>query len=222
LNRILRVLPTAAFFILATASLAAAEPVTMVFDRAHSEVGFNIRHFFNKTHGRFKDFSGSIVFDPGQLAASTVEVSIVDSTIDTANERRDGDLRGENFFDVAKYPTMTFKSTKVIPGKDANHFQVQGDFTLRGVTKPMTLEVEMLGFGPIAIGGHSMGTQAGFLATTTIKRQDYGIVWNKTLDQGGVMLGDDADIVLSIAATTPPPPRPAGAPAGTPPPPVKK
>ena len=220
--RLNRVLPLTALLILAAASLAVAEPVTMVFDRAHSEVGFNIRHIFNKTHGRFRDFSGTIVFDPAQLAASTVEVSIVDSTIDTANERRDSDLRGENFFDVAKYPTIAFKSTKVIPGKDANHFQVAGDFNLHGVTKPVTLDVEMLGFGPVAVGGHSMGTQAGFLATTSIKRQDWGIIWNKTLDQGGVMLGDDVDIVLSVAATTPPPPRPAGAPAGMPPPPVKK
>ena len=220
--RLNRVLPLTGLLILAAASLAAAEPVTMVFDRAHSEIGFNIRHYFNKTHGRFRDFSGTIVFDPGQLAASTVEVSIVDSTIDTANERRDSDLRGENFFEVAKYPTITFKSTRVIPGKDVNHFQVVGDFDMHGVTKPVTLDVEMLGFGPIAIGGRSLGTQAGFLATTTIKRLDWGITWNKTLDQGGFMLGDDVDIVLNMAAMTPPPPRPAGAPAGTPPPAVKK
>ena len=209
MNRILRVLPSVALLVLAGASLAAAEPVTMVFDRAHSEMGFNIRHIFNKTHGRFKDFSGTIVLDPAKLTSSTVEVSIADSTIDTANDRRDGDLRSDNFFDVAKYPTITFKSTKVIPGKDANHFQIAGDFNMHGVTKPVTLDVEMLGFGPVAVNGHSMGTQAGFLATTTIKRQDWGIVWNKTLDQGGVMLGDDVDIVLSVAAMTPPPPRPA-------------
>jgi polyisoprenoid-binding protein YceI len=207
--RILRLLAITASLTLAAVSFAGAEPLTLAFDRAHSEVGFNIRHFFNKTHGRFKDFSGSIVYDPGQLTTSTVEVSIVDSTIDTANERRDSDLRGPNFFDVAKYPTMTFKSTKVVPGKDANHFQVVGDFTLRGITKPVTLDAEILGMGPVTIGGRSLGTQAGFTATTTIKRQDWGITWNKTLDQGGVMLGDDVDIVLSVAAITPPPAPPA-------------
>ena len=215
--RLHRILPLAVLLSLTTAALAAAEPITMVFDRAHSEIGFNIRHFFNKTHGRFKDFSGTIAYDPGTLAASSVEVSIVDSTIDTANERRDGDLRSDNFFDVAKYPTITFKSTKVIPGKDATHFQVVGDFNMHGVTKPVTLDVEQLGFGAVGIGGHAMGTQAGFYATTTIKRQDWGITWNRTLDQGGVMLGEDVDIVLSIAAKTPEPARPAGAP-GTPPP----
>jgi polyisoprenoid-binding protein YceI len=208
-NRSLRLLAITATLTLAATSLAGAEPLTLAFDRVHSEVGFNIRHFFNKTHGRFKDFSGTIVYDPGQLTNSTVEVSIVDSTIDTANERRDGDLRGPNFFDVAKYPTMTFKSTKVLPGKDATHFQVVGDLTLRGITKPVTLDAEFLGMGPVAIGGHSLGTQAGFTASTTIKRQDWGIIWNKTLDQGGLMLGDDAEIVLSVAAVTPPPAPPA-------------
>lgn len=211
MNRILRVLPLAAALTLAAASLAAAEPLTLMLDKTHSEVGFNIRHFFNKTHGRFKDFSGTIVFDPANLAASTVEVSIVDSTIDTASERRDGHLRSPEFFDVAKYPDITFKSTRVIPGKDNNHFQVVGDFNLHGVTKPVTLDVEMLGLGPIAIGGRSLGTQAGFTATTTIKRQDWGITWNKLLDQGGLMLGDDVDIVLSVAALSPPPPAPAPA-----------
>lgn len=206
MNRILRVLPFAAALALAVASTAGAEPVSLMIDKAHSEVGFNIRHLFNKTHGRFKDFSGTLVFDAANLAASTVQVSIVDSTIDTANERRDNHLRSAEFFDVAKYPDITFKSSKVIPGKDANHFQVAGDFAMHGVTKPVTLDVELLGLGPAAIGGHSLGTQAGFMATTTIKRQDWGISWNKTLDQGGLMLGDDVDIVLSVAAATPPPP----------------
>jgi len=198
----LRVISIATILVLC-ASLAAAEPVTLVFDRGHSEVGFNIRHFFNKVHGRFKDFSGTVLFDGGNLAASSVEVSIVDSTIDTANERRDAHLRTADFFDAAKTPLITFKSTKVVPGKDATHFQVVGDFTMRGVTKPVTLEAEMLGMGPIAIGGNSLGTQGGFIATTTINRQNWGIIWNKTLDQGGMMLGDDVDIVLNIAVKTP-------------------
>ena len=207
--RLHRILPLTALLSLTVAALAVAEPVTLVYDRAHSEIGFNIRHIFNKTHGRFKDFSGTIVYDAANLAASTVEVSIVDSTIDTANERRDSDLRSENFFDVAKYPAITFKSTKVIPGKDAAHFRVTGDFNMHGVIKPVTLDVELLGVGPVGVGGRSMGTQAGFYATTTVKRQDWGITWNRTLDQGGVMLGDDVEIVLSIAAKTPEAPKPA-------------
>jgi len=212
-KRFLAILPFAAALTLGLASLAAAEPINFVLDRAHTEIGFNIRHFFNKTHGRFKDFSGTIHYDAANLASSTVEVSIVDSTIDTANERRDNDLRGPNFFDVANHPTITFKSTKVIPGKDANHFQVAGDFTIRGITKPVTLDAEFLGMGPVAISGRSLGTQAGFMATTTVKRQDWGITWNRTLDQGGLMLGDDVEIVLSVAAVTPPPAPPATPPA---------
>ena len=91
-----------------------AEMKTYAIDRAHSEVGFNIRHFYNKTHGRFEDYSGTINFDPKNLAASTVEVTIRDSTIYTANDRRDQHLRTKDFFWSDTYPTITFKSTKVI------------------------------------------------------------------------------------------------------------
>lgn len=195
--------------LVATASLAtvaigaaAAEPRTYTIDRTHSEIGFNIRHFFNKTHGRFNDYTGTIVFDPQNVAAGRVELSIRDTSIYTANERRDSHLRTEDFFWTEKYPNVTFKSTKVIPGKTANRFQVLGDLTIRDVTKPVTLDVEYLGMGPVAVGGRALGTQAGFQATTTIQRKDFGIVWNKAMDQGGVMLGDDVDIVLSVAAVS--------------------
>ncbi len=185
---------------------ASAEPITFGIDRAHSEVGFNIRHFFNKTHGRFNDYEGTIVYDAKDIAASSVNVTIRDTSIYTGNDRRDNHLRTQDFFWTEKYPTVTFKSTKVIPGKDASHFQVVGDLTIRDKTKPTTLDVEFLGMGPVAIGGNAMGTQAGFVATTTVNRKDYDILWNKTLDTGGTMLSDDVDIVLNIAAV---PPRPA-------------
>lgn len=193
--------------------VAAADPISFQIDRAHSDVGFDVRHFFNKVHGKFTEYDGSIVYDPKNLTASTVSVTIRDSSINTNNERRDTHLRTQDFFWQEKYPTITFKSTKVIPGKDDKHFQVAGDLTIRDVTKPVTLDVEYFGMGPVSIGGHAMGTQAGFMATTTVNRKDYGIIWNKTLDDGGVMLGDDVDIVLSIAAITPerPPAQPASA-----------
>jgi polyisoprenoid-binding protein YceI len=193
----------------ATASLAAAEPKTFMIDRAHTEVGFNIRHFFTKVHGRFTDFAGSIVYDPKALAASSVDVTIRDTSIWTGTERRDNHLRTEDFFWVEKYPTITFKSSKVIAGKDDHHFQVAGDLTIRGVTKPVTLDVEFLGMGPVDIGGNSLGVQAGFDATTTINRKDYGIVWNKTVDQGGAMLDDNVELVLNVAAFAAGDPKPA-------------
>jgi len=185
------------------ASVASADMKTYSIDKAHSEVGFKIKHLFNKTYGQFSDFDGTIQFDPKNVAASSVEVTIVDSTISTENARRDNDLRGESFFWVEKYPTMTFKSTKVIPSKNPTQFQVVGDLTLRGVTKPVTLDVEYNGMGPVAIQGRSMGTQAGFNAKTTINRKDFGIVWQRQLDAGGVMLGDEVDISLDVAAVSP-------------------
>ena len=152
--RILSLAALAAF-----AAAASAEPRTYQIDPAHSEVGFDIRHFFAKVHGRFDDYSGTIIFDPANLAASTVEVAIRDSSIDTAQEKRDKHLRSQDFFWVEKYPALTFKSTKVIPGPDSSHFQVAGDLTIRGITKPVTLDVEYLGMGRVAIGGNSLGTQ---------------------------------------------------------------
>ena len=192
----------AALALVAVASVAPAEPRTYQFDRSHSEVGFNVRHFFNKVHGSFTDYSGAIVFDPKSLATSSVEVTIQDSSIYTANEKRDNHLRTEDFFWVEKHPTIGFKSTKVIAGKDAKHFNVAGDLTIRGVTKPVTLAVEYLGSGTLAVQGRPVGTQAGWVATTTINRKDYGIVWNRTVDQGGVMLDDNVEIVLNIAGVS--------------------
>ena len=187
---------------LVAAPLSEASAATMTFtiDKAHTEVGFDITHFFTKVHGRFTDFSGTIVADPKDAAASSVEVTIRDSSVFTANERRDQHLRTAEFFWVEKYPEITFKSTKVVPGKDAKRFQVLGNLTIRGVTKPVTLEAEFLGMGPVAIEGKSMGTQAGFHATTTISRKDFGIVWNKALDSGGMMLADEVTITLDVAA----------------------
>ncbi len=183
-----------------TASFASAAPKTFTIDRSHSEVGFNVRHFFSKVHGRFENYSGTIVYDEANLVASTVEVTIADTSINTQTERRDNHLRSEDFFWTEKHPTLTFKSTKVVPGKDKTHFSVLGDLTMRGVTKPVTLAVEFLGSGDVSVGGSSMGTRAGFIATTTVNRKDYGISWNKVLDSGGAMLGEDVEIVLNIEA----------------------
>jgi polyisoprenoid-binding protein YceI len=183
--------------------VAAADPISFQIDRAHSDVGFDVRHFFNKVHGKFTEYDGSIVYDPKNLTASTVSVTIRDSSITTNNERRDTHLRTQDFFWQEKYPTITFKSTKIVPGKDENHFQVVGDLTIRGVTKSVTLDTEFLGMGSAMISGNDFGTQAGFLATLTIPdRKEYGLIWNKTLDQGGTMLGDDVAITLNIAAVS--------------------
>lgn len=204
MKRLVPILATFAMAAITLARVATADPVTLQIDRAHTEVGFDVRHFFNQVHGRFTDFDGTIVYDPKNVAASTVTVTIRDTSINTANDRRDAHLRTQDFFWVEKYPTITFKSTKVVPGKDDKHFQVLGDLTIRGVTKSVTLDTEFLGMAGTASGGMDFGTQAGFIGKLTIPdRKEYGLIWNKSLDQGGMMLGDDVAITLNVAAFSP-------------------
>jgi polyisoprenoid-binding protein YceI len=177
----------------ATAALAA--PETFQFDRNHSLVGFRIRHFVSKVEGRFKDYDGVIVLDRQNPAASKVDLTIQAASIDTASENRDKDLRSPNFFDVEKYPTITFKSTKVTP-KSGDSYDVTGDFTMHGVTKTITVPVRHGGF--VKTG---QGEKAGFeLVNFTLNRKDFGITWNRTLDAGSVMLGDDVEINVQVEA----------------------
>lgn len=169
-------------------------------DASHSQAGFTVRHFFSKVPGRFNEVSGTIQLDEKNLANSSVEVTIPVSSINTENERRDNHLKSADFFDLEHFPNITFKSTKVVPGKDGK-FQIVGDLTMRGVTKSVTLEATQLGLGAVGIGGNAMGVRGGWEATTTVNRKDYGISWNKTLDQGGTLLGDDVTISLQVEAT---------------------
>lgn len=191
--------PAVALLLAVSAVTATAEPRPFRIDPAHSLVGFNVRHFFSRTPGRFKEYSGTVMLDEKNLAASSVEVTIQAASIDTENERRDKDLRSPNFFHVDSFPTLAFKSTKVVPGPEKS-FLVYGDLTIRGVTKPVTLEATMLGVGEVAMGGRPPRTIAGFEAKTTINRKDFGIVWNQVLDKGGTMLGDDVAITLQVEA----------------------
>src|SRR5215831_12686205 len=197
------------------ASIASATPESFKIDPNHTSVGFSIRHFFSKVQGRFKEFDGTIQLDSKNVPESSVEVTIQAASINTENEKRDADLRSANFFEVDKFPTLTFKSTKVTldAGKTAlatgDHFKIAGDLTIHGITKPVTLDATFLGSGTVGIGGSAMGTRAGFEATTTINRQDFGIKWNKALDNGGTLLGDDVAIQLNVEAGTAPPPRQA-------------
>jgi len=185
--------------VLAALTLAgAAHATSWLIDPAHSSVGFSVRHIFAKVPGSFDKFSGSIEYDPANPTAASVKVDIDPASINTKTQKRDDHLRSADFFDVAKFPTMSFQSTKVTKG-EGNALSVEGNLTMHGVTKPVTLAVTFLGAGP-AFGGQ----RAGFEATTKINRQDFGVSWNKTLDNG-TMLGDDVDINIGIEAYTPPP-----------------
>jgi polyisoprenoid-binding protein YceI len=189
-----------AITVMGVAAAASAAPQTYDIDPVHSQVGFTIRHFFSKVPGQFKQFSGMIIADDKNPAASSVEVTIQTASIFTDNDQRDAHLRSPDFFAADSFPTITFKSTKVTPaGKD--RYKVAGNLTMRGVTRYVVLDMEFLGKGEVSLGGKSMGTKAGFDATTTLNRQDYGIKWNKTLDQGGLMIGDDVAVSLHVEAT---------------------
>lgn len=192
--------PIAAALALVTfASVASAAPESYKLDPAHTVVGFQVRHFFSKVPGQFKEFDGTITLDQANWEASSVQATIQSASIFTNQEKRDGHLRSADFFDVEKYPTLTFKSTKVSKAGEGK-LKVAGDLTMHGVTKPVVLDVDFLGAGAIGIGGNAVGTRAGFEATTKVDRKDFGIVWNKTLDQGGTMLGDEVTINIGVEA----------------------
>ncbi len=185
--------------LVASASLASAAPVKYTVDGAHSEIGFDVRHLFSKVHGRFNTFQGTIVFDEKTPANISVDATADAKSIWTDNEKRDGHLRSADFFATDSFPTLSFKSTKVTAAGDKK-FKIAGDLTMRGVTRPVVFDAEFLGAGQVAVGGQSWGGKAGFTASAVVNRQDFHINWNKTLDNGGLLVGDNVDIDLAIEA----------------------
>ncbi len=184
--------------LLSAASLASAADVYNI-DSRHSEAAFKIRHWMSKVSGKFADLSGTVNIDKANPSASSVDLTIKAASVNTGVAGRDEHLRKPDFFDVEKYPDITFKSTKIVAGAKKDVYNVTGDFTMHGVTKQITVPVEVLGF---------QGDRVGFGFSTTLNRKDYGILWNKTLDNN-VMLGDDVDIDISIEAVKPKPAAPA-------------
>jgi polyisoprenoid-binding protein YceI len=179
--------------LLASASLFAD---TYVVDKNHSEATFQIRHLVSKVSGKFDDFAGSIDIDEKNPASSNVTFTIKTASIDTGVADRDKHLRSGDFFDAEKNPEITFKSTAVKATSKKNVYSVTGDLTMRGVTKRITIPVEFLGFAKDPWGSQ----RAGFTLSTTLNRKDYGINWNKVLDNGGYLLSDDVDITVNIEA----------------------
>lgn len=198
---------TAVALLCGAASLASAAD-TFNIDSRHAEAAFRIRHFMTKVSGKFADVSGMVNIDRANPAASTVDVTIKTATIDTGVADRDKHLRSADFFDTDKFPEITFKSTRIVPSGKKDVYNVTGNFTMHGVTKEITVPVEALGFltGP-------QGERAGFAISTSLNRKDYGINWNRALDNGGFMLSDDVEINVSVEAVkkkeAPPAPVPA-------------
>lgn len=187
----------AAIAISLSAGAMSAQITNWKIDPAHSEADFAIKHMSISTvHGTFHGISGVIQFDPSRVERSSVEASIDVSTVDTGVSARDAHLKSADFFDVTKFPTMTFKSTSVT--KAGDHYDVKGDLTLHGVTKQVVLRLDEPGKEEPGMDGKSV--HRGFEATTTINRKDFGLVWNGTLKSGDAVLGDEVKIELDIEA----------------------
>lgn len=169
---------------------------TWQIDPAHTNVEFTVRHMMiSNVKGQFQKTSGTISANGNDPATAKIDATIDANSVNTRVEKRDNHLKSPDFLDVAKYPTITFKSNKV-EAEGPNKWKVTGDLTLHGVTKPVVLEVETSG-APIQVMGN---TRAGASATTTIKRSDFGLTWNKALEAGGVMVGDEVAISIDVEA----------------------
>ncbi|MPQ98432.1 hypothetical protein GB931_10985 [Modestobacter sp. I12A-02628] len=167
---------------------------TWDIDPTHSTVGFSVRHMMvSKVRGYFREFSGTIVTaeDP---ALSTVTATIDMDSIDTRQAQRDAHIKSADFFDVGNHTTMSFTSTSVVA--DGDDWHVVGDLTIKGITRSVTLALELNGFGPDAYGG----TRAGFTGATSISRKEFGVDIDMPMDGGGVVVGDKINVELEIEA----------------------
>ena len=192
-----------------TLALAAASPVlaqtgTWQIDPAHSAAQFAVKHMMVSTvRGQFNKMSGTLQWDGKTFGTASAEITIDAASIDTREPNRDNHLKSPDFFDVANYPTITFKSTKidqVAPGK----LKMSGMLTMRGVSKPVVFDVE----GPTPVVKDMQGNfRAGASATTTINRKDFGVSWSRTLDGGGLVVSDEVTITVDVEISS----KPAGA-----------
>lgn len=170
-------------------------------DPSHTVVSFTAPHLMiSKVKGRFDKFSGSFDFDEKTMKLDNIQVMVKTDSINTNEKDRDKHLRSPEFFDVAKFPEMTFKSTKVIYEKDKPD-KVEGDLTIRGITKPVTLDIDYNGAITDAWGNRVVS----FEAETKVNRKDFGMVWNKALDKGGVTVGDEIKLEIEGEAKVPGP-----------------
>jgi polyisoprenoid-binding protein YceI len=164
-------------------------------DPSHSGASFTVRHMFTKVRGRFTDLSGTIETDGDSFTDGRVSVEINADSIDTNDAQRDAHLRTNDFFGTGENPSITFRSTSVTPRSD-NQFMIHGDLTIRGVTRPVTLEAEYEGGGKTPFGTEV----ASWTARTEIDRKDFDLTWNAPLEAGGFLVGDDVKIELDIEA----------------------
>jgi polyisoprenoid-binding protein YceI len=170
-------------------------PGTYAIDASHTHVGLSVRHLMvSKTKGRFAEVAGTVTIAEDPLQSS-VEVEIQAASIDTRDEKRDGHLRSADFFDVEQYPVLTYRSTKVTPA-GAGRWSVEGDLTVKDVTRPVTLEVTFEGAATSPWGSASIG----FEARAELDREDFGLTWNQALESGGVLVGKTVKLDIDAEA----------------------
>jgi polyisoprenoid-binding protein YceI len=179
---------------IAGVGVAQAQTSTWKIDPMHSQADFSVKHMgISNVHGRFGGVNGTLILDEKDLTKSTVNATIDTTTVDTGTAQRDNHLKSPDFFDVAKFPTMTFVSKKLTD--EGGQKKLIGDLTMHGVTKSVTLDLE----GPSKEQADPQGkTRRAFSATTTIHRQDFGLVWGHNLASGDAMVGDDVKVELDI------------------------
>ncbi|HKW11701.1 MAG TPA: YceI family protein [Gemmatimonadaceae bacterium] len=171
------------------------DPAAWRIDKTHSELTFQIRHFMSRVRGTFRDWKGTITLpDAAKWDGAGISVDITTASVFTDNDRRDADLRSSNFFAADSFPTIAFRSTKIERSGEAA--KIFGDLTIRGVTKPVVLDGHFLGLQGAGNGAQRLG----FEASTTVNRLDYGVKWNRAVEGGGMMLGDDVRIDIAIEA----------------------
>ena len=174
-------------------SLKDAESGIYNFDKAHSFIGFKVKHMgLIDVPGYFRDFTGTVNYDAADVSKSTVEFTAKATSVDTGVAGRDNHLRSADFFEVEKYPTITFKSTKI--EKAGNGWRMTGNLTMHGVTKQVELAVE----GPAAPIKAGKALRSGASASTRVNRKDFGLNWSRALETGGVVVGDEVDINIEV------------------------
>ena len=176
-----------------TLGAAPAWAATYQLDPAHSSISFKIRHLFTQVPGVFRDFAGTIDYVPGHPEQWKAAATVQAASIDTRVEKRDTHLRSADFLDVDTYPTIAFRSTEATDVTERGG-KLHGLLTMHGVEKPVVLDFTVLGEGKDPWGNQ----RAGFSATTTLDRREFGIVWNEKLETGGVLLGDEVQVTLEL------------------------
>jgi polyisoprenoid-binding protein YceI len=185
---------------MSTTAVASGRLTTWAIDPAHSHVEFSVKHLMISTvKGRFGVVRGTVTTDEADPAKGHAEIEIDADSIDTREPQRDAHLRSADFFDVETFPKLTFRSSR-ITDVDGNAFKLIGDLTIHGITREVVLDVTSEGRGKDPWGGE----RAGFTASGTIKRSEFGLTWNQVLETGGVMVGDDIKIMIDVEAVKQP------------------